>query len=75
MFEGRKARKLGIKDLGVASKRPKIDGPGLVYKPWRHASCGGKLREGMDLKTGTDIFIWCPKCKRIVIRGYIKSRI
>ncbi len=63
MFEARKAKKLGIKDLGLLkSKLPIIDGSGFVHNFWVHASCGGRLREGRKLDTGT-LVSWCPKCK------------
>lgn len=75
MFERRKAKKLGIKDLGMASsKLPKIDGSGFIHHFWRHVSCGEKLREGRDLKTGAHISLWCPKCKMIVNRGYLTQQ-
>ena len=65
MFEGRKAKKLGIKDLGVLkSKLLNIDAMEFVHNFWVHASCGGRLREGRKLDTGT-LVKWCPKCKII----------
>ena len=52
MFEGRKAKKLGLADRGKGEK----------YHSKSCKSCGSQLRLGMDINTGV-LWHWCSKCK------------
>jgi len=65
VFEGRKAKKLGIKDFGEASRlyHRKSDRLIQVYLQAHHY-CGFKLRMGKT-KDG-NLVRWCPKCEFLI---------
>lgn len=62
MFEGLKAKKLGLKDLGPAdSKILNIDTMKMDKIVRTHVGCKGKLRDGRKLSNGVSV-MWCSKC-------------
>jgi hypothetical protein len=69
MFKGRKARKLGIIDLGKEPNGKILSfqflPPRFVDKIWLHAACYTRLRNGRRISNRQKV-TWCSKCTIIV---------
>ena len=58
MFEGRKAKRLGLEDMGKLGKDRKDKAA--------CSTCGADVRKASNSKNSNEFFHWCPKCEKVL---------